>query len=496
MNAPTLAFFYAVFMVFFLVLNLTSLNTSSAGNMYKSVLVRYRQLPYTNRSMPERYLDNIETPSELVDWLQRVFASVTYEEQKHLGTTVATVGSFNRILLTRFSGKRRKLDTNNQGQFKAGSTSNSYPKKLVNPAIFNARSKNFGEDTEQLCATNSQSTCVVYSAEANYGTGGYSNTIDPTTGEQQFLDTLSKWTSAGFFDRKLATFTVDTMAYNTNVDLFMHIEFTFRFDFAGRCTVSIDTTSFNLNIFNTKDSTYLAQYIFRFVLVIMVIFFFANEMNKIRNVGIYQHINHPSSFVDFFSLILCAAVLISYWTFEQNKLFKDFQFAQLSDPATQEQTYNDLVKLGGNIEGQRILIAINLLVVFIRAVVMVAELHPNLGLLLNVLERCIPNLTYFLILFLMVMTGFAFFAYFTFGAGYHMTSNIGYAFFTCFAMLTGKEVLDAFIEADAAMAQLFYYIFYILFYLVMINVFVSILLSGYDSVDHEMAAERSKKKER
>jgi hypothetical protein len=90
------------------------------------------------------------------------------------------------------------------------------------------------------------------------------------------------------------------------------------------------------------------------------------------------------------------------------------------------------------------------------------------------------NLFWFFLMFGIFFFGFAFFAYFTFGAGFEKMSTPGNAIFESACMLFGRTNFSELRVADSLTAPFFFYFFYILFFFILLNMFISIVLTAYD----------------
>jgi len=493
---------YAIFASIFVSMNLTSIHKEDIAQMYNSVIYRYKNLPYSGEDKTPKFLKDINSQDELYSWLSAVFQRVTYQEQYAMESSSwgdaiswnetlspATVGSFNRILLVHFTFKRWKVVANELQHF-----SEIYPTLLAgDQRMLSAARDNRHENRSSFCKN--ETRCYTWEKAGSYAdAGGYNFFIDTTEGEQVFEDKLQTLFEDDFFDFKMASMVVDILVYNTNIDQFMHVAWEFVPDFAGNLHHNIEARTFNLNIYDMNDSGYRIQFLLRIVLLVMTIGLFIVEIMKMRETGILAHFRRPAACLDMISLFVCVFSLMSYWIIQTNSLFKDFQFSDLLTPGTMVATYKSMVELGMEIEEQHSLVAINLLVLFIRVVQMVAALQSNLGLIIKVLEVTTYNMLYFIGMFVMILAGFVLFAFFTFGAGYKGMSSVTLSFGRCFSMLTGHPGYNEIEKADEVMAPIFFYAFYVLFYLVMVNFFVSILLSGYDIVDFDIKKRGEKEK--
>eukprot|EP00929_Paragymnodinium_shiwhaense_P119873 TRINITY_DN91784_c0_g1_i1.p1 TRINITY_DN91784_c0_g1~~TRINITY_DN91784_c0_g1_i1.p1 ORF type:complete len:1763 (-),score=337.97 TRINITY_DN91784_c0_g1_i1:482-5770(-) len=406
------------------------------------------------------------------------------EEKKLAGGRAAYVGSYNDLLLARLSIKRYKVQTNTVGQF-SDERSDMYNKVLVGRGQgISFTSSTLYEDRETFDSSQRVGPIKAYvytDSDGSYAdAGGYVEWIDPLMGVDTAHIQLRRLKDDGFFDLRLATFTIDMMVFNGNVDLFAHVMWTFNFDGMGTCTKTTNIRSFNLNMFNSEIDRYRVRYTLEFILMAFVCFFIGLEFRKMYEYGFGGHFRQGGAWVDAASLCLCSMVLSLNLILHSDIIFQEFSFEALKDEDTRVRMYGIMESYAIRNEDQSYVVALNLFLVFVRAVVLVAQLQSNLGLMLTVLRIGFFNMLYFLSVFLMVLFGFVFFAHFTFGAIYaEMSTPLG-TFKEIFVMLLGGPIYNQLAFADAYMAPVFFYTFYVLFYLVMKNVFISILMTGYD----------------
>merc|ERR1719506_193994 len=128
----------------------------------------------------------------------------------------------------------------------------------------------------------------------------------------------------------------------------------------------------------------------------------------------------------------------------------------------------------------RNMISFNLLFIFIRALMLIRDLSPKLGLLTTVIGSAAENLFWFLLMFTIFFSGMGLFAHFTFGPGFDRMRTMDGAMFDCFQMLLGRVNYTELHAADPFLAPVFFYGFYIAFFFILLNMFISIVLTAYD----------------
>ncbi len=84
-------------------------------------------------------------------------------------------------------------------------------------------------------------------------------------------------------------------------------------------------------------------------------------------------------------------------------------------------------------------IAIALFVVFLKALVLVADLSPWFGLINKVMTAASGNLFWFLLMFFVLYFGFAGFMYFSFGPTIKVVNNITDSVLYTFALMCGSS---------------------------------------------------------
>jgi len=504
MGQASLATFYVVFAILTIFLNTEFIGTWNANAIYRTVSTALSAYPFHNpahggNDTSTRHIDQVQDPEQVYHWLKTSLKPVIFSEQEPMSSrsswgnwsswnhsvTPATVGSFNRIVLARFTFKRWAV-VPTVGQF-----SSSTPNRLAGfTRAMSPFARSADEETTDLCRPGqnvSSDSCYTWQTEHAFDhAGGYVSFLDPMEGEQAYDALLDSMYEASAFDLRLGSFTVDFIVYNANIDMFVQFVLHFTFDFAGNIEMTQIARSFNLNVFNTDVLLYLVFYIIRIACVVMLVIFLLIEFRRMWDLGFFQHFRRQGAATDLVSITISLGVFLSYWVIEQMPPFSQFQFEDLQHPDTRAAAYVSLCEVASSLQDQGLLIALNLLVVSLRTVSLVSGLHSNLGLILQVLHVSLPNFVAFFGMFMMLQAGFVLMSFFAFGSGYLGMSDIGLCIYKSFAMLTGDMVFDDIYRVDEILGTIYFFFFYILFYLVLINIFVTLLMSGYDVVDYEL----------
>ncbi|CAJ1345044.1 unnamed protein product [Effrenium voratum] len=513
MGQASLATFYVVFAILTIYLNLESIGTWNANAVFRTISSALSGIPFETSQNDTRHLSEVQDPEQVYFWLKSSFKPAVFGEQESMSIragwgnlshwsynmTPATIGSFNRILLTRFTFKRWAVEPV-VGQFQS-----TTPRRLAGSSMkLDPFSVNTAEDKATLClpGTNMSSAnlteeCFQWAELSSFDNcGGYTSFFDPMDGSSAYDALLEKMYQTGVFDLRLGTFTVDFIVYNANVEMFMQYVQIFTFDFSGGIQMQQIARSFNLNVFNTSESKYMMFYVIRVTCVVMLVIFLLIEFRRMWDLGFFAHFRRQGAVTDMVSITISLGVFLSYWVIEQMPPFKSFQFQDLVDVNTRAATYVSLCDVARTLQDQGLLIAFNLLVVSLRTVSLVSGLHSNLGLILKVIGVSLPNFAAFITLFCMLQMGFVLMSYFAFGSGYAGMNTLGLCIYRSFSMLNGQVVFNEIVRVDEILGVIYFFSFYVLFYLVLINIFVTLLMSGYDVVDYELQKKNQNEQEK
>ena len=502
MGQASLATFYVVFALLTIYLNLESIATWDANAIYRTLSAAFIQYPFESAANASKYMDEVQNIEELHSWVSSSLKPVIFHEQEDMSVlsawpnmtwshslTPATIGSFNRIVMLRFTFKRWAVEKT-IGQFQP-----STPYKFAGGVSkLDAYALNAAEEKAAVCMAGSNTSssdaatkCLDWQTGQSFDrAGGYTLFFDPLEGQAAYDDLLTKMRDLGLFDMLLGTFTIDMIVYNANVEMFMQYVQSFAFDFSGHVQMSNDARSFNLNVFNTSVGKYMTFYVMRITCVVMLMIFLLIEFRRMWDLGFFAHFRQQGAVTDMVSISVSLGVFISYWIVEEMPPFKDFKFETLLTVNTRADTYVSLCDVARSLQIQGLFIALNLLVVSLRTVSLVSGLHSNLGLILKVIGVSAPNFAAFMMLFGMLQVGFVLTSFFAFGAGYSEMSDIGLCVYKSFSMLSGDMIFDEISRVDNILGPIYFFSFYILFYLVLINIFVTLLMSGYDIVDYQL----------
>lgn len=400
----------------------------------------------------------------------------------------AYVGNFNRLLFCRLTMKRYVLEQNNFKHF-GGMVYDKIRGEGTNLSPGNDN----GDFEDKQDIVMPDGSVIKWERKGSYAeAGGFAVNFPRNTDLKTWATFIEMLDLADFFDPRMATATIELLLYNGNIDNFMYITMGLQFDFAGTA-VKMMTPAF-INMQNQKmEDSYAIPRIIEKVLIGLVVFFFCVEVKLM--VTMPNYFGKPAKIVDLLSLALCTTVLVLNYVISENSTFKDFDFdALLLDPEdTVVEVMRQLVDLLSLNSIQAIMVAINMLMIFVRAVMLVTQLEGQLGLIIDTLATAASRLGFFFFQYMLLLLGFVAFAYFTFGTAEESgMSDFPMTFYIVFAMLVGLSKREDLAAADPTITPIFIIIYYVVTVFVMQNMFVSILLSGYDQVWHDLKKRQDK----
>lgn len=133
----------------------------------------------------------------------------------------------------------------------------------------------------------------------------------------------------------------------------------------------------------------------------------------------------------------------------------------------------------------------NILFIYIR-IMNYVTFNKALSFLQDTMKAAIVDIFYFLIMIVIILLGFVFFAYLSFGHTLLNYSNVENSFMHCFSMIIGEFSFEELNEADDVMSYLFFYIFMVFFTFILLNIFIAILERAYTRVKESIGEDEQK----
>ena len=186
-------------------------------------------------------------------------------------------------------------------------------------------------------------------------------------------------------------------------------------------------------------------------------------------------------------LYLCSIVCIAYWI---SYLTNEVTGLELK---VREKNFQTLFSIQASTsEAYMYWSSVNILLMFIRLIGHLT-INKELSFLQDTLRVSVEDISYFLLMLLVLLFGFTFMAYLSFGHTLGHYKTIGNSLTTCFNMIIGNFDYEEIGEADKVMRIIFFFTFMVFFTFILLNIFIAILERAYTKVKETMGDEMERK---
>lgn len=132
----------------------------------------------------------------------------------------------------------------------------------------------------------------------------------------------------------------------------------------------------------------------------------------------------------------------------------------------------------------------NILLIYFRIMNYVA-ISKALSFLQDTMKEAMVDIIYFLIMLVVILMGFVFMGYLSFGHTLSHYKTIQDSFITCFAMMIGEFDYSELLTADDSMAYFFFFFYMLFFTFILLNIFIAILERAYTKVKMDTGNEEA-----
>eukprot|EP00392_Amoebophrya_sp_AT5.2_P001310 g1312.t1 len=387
------------------------------------------------------------------------------------------VSEFNQMLFTRMSFKRAKLI-----KFSNDRLSSSYEFVKAQPT---GSVSNPGPDGEDISAF---STRTSYSANLGYGNyGGFLEYLHPEYSLQTAENQIIHMKRENYFDSvKFSSLLVEAIFFNGNEDTFLHLLFSFEMQSNGLIRPTFHVIPFSLNLYSSSALNYFRLFL-EIVVLVLFGFFLVDEWSNFADAP-RAYLSKSSSWLSIVSLGFTLITVVLYVVLVVSH---DYTALMLPLPSLEDgreitegwiEGITSLQFLSERADAVASAASVNICFIFIRLLTLLANVSPNLGLVLQSLSQGQASLACFLFLFLLLFCGFALSGYLQFGGNVEMFSTWYKALLTCLRMSMGD--FDFKLLKNSAqtpfIATVWFILFMAIFFLVLVNMFLSIIVSCYN----------------
>eukprot|EP00391_Amoebophrya_sp_Ameob2_P005011 CAMPEP_0179006618 /NCGR_PEP_ID=MMETSP0795-20121207/14667_1 /TAXON_ID=88552 /ORGANISM="Amoebophrya sp., Strain Ameob2" /LENGTH=755 /DNA_ID=CAMNT_0020701425 /DNA_START=399 /DNA_END=2663 /DNA_ORIENTATION=+ len=413
--------------------------------------------------------------------------------------TPVRIAGFNEVLLLRFTLKRHKFQESKNPLFRL-----QYPWVFQGGSSGLSASSDNGdrEFSEPFVGPKSGTVYEYQASDGHAQAGGYVVTLDLSKfSEQEVKTRVDTLYEDGWFDLQLGSFAVDLVIFNGNWRQFLLLGFSWVAPFSGSAYREETFQYVSLDLYNGLVPGVYLRIALEVIVYVLLILFVILEIKQAQFIGVDLYFAKGSTYVNNFGLLLSWVVVIlqlvrttsqpkfAYLFSEEDPavVFSDTTYSA-AEEAMARADFKSLENYLAFVVTVQTLTAINLTVVFAKAVVLVSDLSPYLSLISNVLVRAFPFLVSFTGLYFIVFGGFVLFGYFLFGQHIFKLSTLSDAFIYLFALCCGGSAVRwaDFTGADPILGPIYIFFFYLVMIFTLMNVFLSILLGSYDIEKFEL----------
>lgn len=159
-------------------------------------------------------------------------------------------------------------------------------------------------------------------------------------------------------------------------------------------------------------------------------------------------------------------------------------------PTSNRDFHGDFSTQAGILEKYANISSINILLMYFR-IMNYVTINKALSFLQDTMNAAMIDILYFLIMLVVILMGFVFMAYLSFGHTLAHYKTISNSFITCFAMMIGEFDYNELLTADKAMAYFFFFFYMIFFSFILLNIFIAILERAYTKVKETLGPEEN-----
>eukprot|EP00943_MAST-04B_sp_MAST-4B-sp1_P004244 g4244.t1 len=285
-----------------------------------------------------------------------------------------------------------------------------------------------------------------------------------------------------FGDSQTRAIFVQFTTFNVNYDLFVRSEFRIEFSAAG--WVETESSFYHGRLIERVSSTSSFVSFLNVVLCFIIVIDTAQYLSSLRR-GI--------SALTFWTLldgIMYGIFVVHIYDAMRKNVFLDDQLKIVQALKSPNTFFNTSVMLVWHRTMQQ-LYAINTILLIIRTFKYL-NLTSGLASVFRTLAMAMTDMIYFLILFFLMFTGFAFSGYVLFGPRSDDFKTLRSSAVTLLRMAIGDIEFQKFIEGDKQIAPAYFVVFTVLFYFIMTNIFLSIILDVWHKEKERLEAIHAK----
>jgi len=282
------------------------------------------------------------------------------------------------------------------------------------------------------------------------------------------LDYLHKtdWIHPGLTRALVADFTV----LHQNFNLFTTVRLMFEMPNIGGVVPRAVVRTFRLYRYVTGADTIVMG--LEFVFIAMVFYFTVEEITEIKKQGLI-YLKNPWNYMDWANLIIIYVVIVM--RVSSVMYINSFDY----DSVTTE--YVDFMPLGFAAIAELNISSLNFFLIYFKVFKYLSHV-PRMDSMLVTVSTCAFDLLLFLLMFFVILFGFASAFFITFGADVSDFRTLSESFGTLMRILLGDFDYGALQEANSVMAPVLFYFFNVIVFFILLNMFLAIICDAFAEV--------------
>lgn len=501
-----------IFMIFTVIYTIVLLKQVEIGKMYDLNYTVTNEISGYQDS-EEVTLDDLGTYSDYSGWLTEVFSQIfTVTDNYNLQGNYLVGQYLNDTEICPTKGPIRmtlrylKTEKNPDGLF-----------DKINPIM---RSPDFSpfkvsdnEDTDiEIKGNDYCGVTYTHKNDGGFGNlGGYEFyfSVDPDLYKEQMTSLLE---NLHYLNESLNSLVVDFVVYNGDLNYFTYSAYIAQTLSGGEIKSSYYIWPMKLNMYFTAGDKVRAC--FEVIILLLLIYhiyvttttlknkfksykdwssrfyeILTTKQKEKRKIAKPEFLRKFSCIItsyeilDIISYVLSIVCVIYWFMYICSDLALNFRLP--TNDSHFHDKFSDQVKI---LEIYINLSSINILLMYFR-IMNYVTINKALSFLQDTMSAAMVDIVYFLIMLVVILMGFVFMAYLSFGHTLEHYKTISNSFITCFAMMIGEFDYDELLVADEAMAYFFFFFYMIFFSFILLNIFIAILERAYTKVKETLGPE-------
>ncbi|KDO31844.1 hypothetical protein SPRG_03764 [Saprolegnia parasitica CBS 223.65] len=325
-------------------------------------------------------------------------------------------------------------------------------------------------------------TPSLWNSRMDYGTGGYPVYLprDNASIGRELLRHLKRSLVLPSTRYVSATWVV----YNHNADVFSRLQMLFEISHTDYIEKSARIESFRIIGYASLEAFFTTENVMMVFLALVTLTFTYREVSDLIEHGVSKYIKSMWNVLDVVQLVFLYAMVYSWCTYMVDchrilpKLEHMVNAVDCTSVTTADDCFVDIMTVGNHL-GFVFNISAALALISVAIVFKYLRLNTRLNMLWRTLRFAASDLVAFVFIFVFIFFGYAVMGFLLFGNHVRDYRSLSSSLAACFQMLLGAFDYNSFLDANPAMAGVFFFTFMVSIFLVLVNMFVAIISEYY-----------------